>query len=141
MCAVTGRYSSRAGPLARRDMAGRSLGAVTSWRAAFVVPGVVSLERPFAEIRRRKDLDLSSAALRVGIHPRYLRQLERGTRALPMVLAERMAEAYETTVADLTRPCQSRQDEQRAAGGWERRPPRGGGSYLSRAVDDGQGNE
>jgi transcriptional regulator with XRE-family HTH domain len=60
--------------------------------------------RPFADIREKRGLDLARAACRLGLNPRYLRQLELGRRPLSLPLAERMARAYGCSVDDLVRP-------------------------------------
>jgi transcriptional regulator with XRE-family HTH domain len=61
-------------------------------------------ERVFAAIRRAAGLDLTHAAIRLGVHPRYLRQVETAQRPLSLALAERMAREYGASIGDLTRP-------------------------------------
>lgn len=61
-------------------------------------------ERPFAFHRRQADLDLHRAATRLGISPRYLRQLETAKAPLSPCLAARMSIEYGVTIQALTTP-------------------------------------
>jgi hypothetical protein len=75
-------------------------------------------ERPFAECRRQAGLDLHRAAVRLRVHPRYLRSLELGHRPLSLDLAYRRAVAYGVPLNSLTQPI--RLGEPAGAGGTER---------------------
>jgi transcriptional regulator with XRE-family HTH domain len=62
------------------------------------------VERPFAQFRRQAGLDLHRAAARLGISPRYLRQLETAQAPLSLRLGERMSIEYGISIQALATP-------------------------------------
>ena len=80
------------------------------------------LERPFAGYRRTAGLCPAQAAARLGITPRYLRQLETSQAPLSLRLAERMSTEYGVPLQALMTP--NRADG--TGGRGEKRKPRPG---------------
>jgi hypothetical protein len=70
-------------------------------------PSATRAERPFAHCRREAGLDLHAAAVRLRVHPRYLRSLELSHGPLSLDLAHRMAREYGVPLNDLIRPARS----------------------------------
>lgn len=62
------------------------------------------VERPFAHFRREAGLDLPRAAVRLGISPRYLRQLETARAPLSQRLGQRMSIEYGVPIRALVTP-------------------------------------
>lgn len=95
-------------------------------------------ERPFAECRRRAGFDLSAASVRLRVGEGHLRAVELGRRPLTMLLAQRMAVAYGTSIQVLTRPPESGIDFRAGGAGKGREAsgsasrPRGSGGAVPR---------
>lgn len=64
-------------------------------------------ERPFAIVRRNAGLDITRAAVRLGISERWLRDLERSRSPLSQRVAARMVRVYGVGLNVLTRPAGS----------------------------------
>lgn len=80
------------------------------------------MQRPFALIRAQSGISLDRAAIRIGISPGYLRQLERGTAALSFRVAGKMAAAYGCRLSDLTHLPVEPAEGGGPAVEWKRRP-------------------
>lgn len=63
--------------------------------------------RPLRGFGRRREAlgwSLGYAAMMLGISPGYLRQMERGSRPWPRLVALRMADLYQANLNDLATP-------------------------------------
>jgi transcriptional regulator with XRE-family HTH domain len=72
----------------------------SSWARRSLPPAVAAL---LARARDEQGLTVAQAAERIGISPRYLRQLEAGQRTMSTVVAEALVVVYELAPDDVER--------------------------------------